>query len=52
MPELFAFPLIEAVAVVLISSVLFILAVCVVKMIEEMIKITTRGYSKDPNKPK
>ena len=50
MLELFLIPPIEAVVIVLISSVLFIPAFCVVKMVEEMIKITTGGYSNDRHK--
>lgn len=52
MLEFFTFPPIEAVIVVLISSVLFIPAFCVVKMVEEMIKITTGGYSNNPHNQK
>ncbi len=49
MAELFtiAMPPIEAILVILISVVLFIPALCVVKMFEEMIKITTGAYSND-----
>ncbi|HZD55120.1 MAG TPA: hypothetical protein VE136_00230 [Anaerolineales bacterium] len=50
MTGLYSLPIvpIEAVLVMLISTVLFFPAVCVVKMFEEMIKIVTGGYSDKP----
>jgi hypothetical protein len=50
MTGLFSIPIvpIEAVLVMLISTVLFFPALCVVKMFEEMIKIVTGGYSEKP----
>jgi hypothetical protein len=52
MTGLYSLPIvpIEAVLVMLISTVLFFPAVCVVKMFEEMIKIVTGGYSEKPPK--
>ena len=50
MTGLFSIPIvpIEAVLVMLISTVLFFPTLCVVKMFEEMIKIVTGGYSEKP----
>jgi hypothetical protein len=52
MTGLYSLPIvpIEAVLVMLISTILFVPAVCVVKMFEEMIKIVTGGYSNKPPK--
>lgn len=52
MTGLFSLPIvpIEAVLVMLVSTVLFFPAICVVKMFEEMIKIVTGGYSNKPPK--
>jgi hypothetical protein len=52
MTGLFSLPIvpIEAVLVMLISTVLFLPAICVVKMFEEMIKVVTGGYSDQPTK--
>jgi len=49
MNELMQFPLpsIEAIQVMLISCVLFVPAVCIVKMFEAMIEITSGAYSTD-----
>lgn len=49
MYELFQFPLpsIEAIQIILISSVLFVPAVCLVKMFEAMIEITSGVYSSE-----
>ncbi len=52
MTVLYSLPVvpIEAVLVMLISTVLFFPAICFVKMFEEMIKIVTGGYSDKPFK--